>query len=139
LKFQPGQSGNPNGRPKGTGHRQQLFNTLVEPYVIALFDIAIKLALGGNENMLRLFLERLLPARPSDDAVAIDLDMQDLTKTESLVHIGKTILQGVAHSEITPEQAKVLMVTVDAQSRQIVTHELAQRVEAIEKALKRRR
>jgi hypothetical protein len=64
MKFQSGESGNPNGRPKGTGHRQQLFDNLVLPRTEELINVAIKKALAGNDTMLRLFLERILPPRP---------------------------------------------------------------------------
>ena len=45
MAFQTGASGNPKGRPKGTGSRQQIFNILVEPYRDALINTAINLAL----------------------------------------------------------------------------------------------
>ena len=63
MTFQTGISGNPNGRPRGTGTRQQIFSALVEPHRDALFRVAINMALKGNEAMLRLFLERMLPAQ----------------------------------------------------------------------------
>jgi len=37
------------------------------PHKTALLDKAIELALNGNESMLRLFLERMLPAKPHDE------------------------------------------------------------------------
>jgi hypothetical protein len=54
MTFQTGTSGNPGGRPRGTGTRQQVFSALVEPHREALFEVAIDMALKGNEAMLRV-------------------------------------------------------------------------------------
>lgn len=139
MKFQPGMSGNEKGRPRGSGHRQQLFNKLVEPRKEELFEKAINLALSGNDLMLKLFLERMLPSRPTDDAVSLDITGMDLTKVESLLAAGKTILEGVAAAEITPSQGKALMGVVGAQTKQIEAHELSQRVAAMERTLNKRK
>ncbi len=79
MAFKQGISGNPNGRPKGSGHRLQLFNELVLPHEGELIHKAIQLALAGNEIMLRLFLDRLLPAKPKDEIVT------DQTKHENVI------------------------------------------------------
>lgn len=72
MTFKTGESGNPNGRPHGSGYRQKLFNTLVAPHKEKLFETGINLALAGNEVMLRLFLERMLPAKPIQESIAIE-------------------------------------------------------------------
>lgn len=65
MKFQPGESGNPYGRPKGSGHRALLFNSIVdEGKKKQLIIKAYNLALDGNEAMLKLMLERILPPKP---------------------------------------------------------------------------
>lgn len=105
MKFQPGKSGNPNGRPIGSGQRQKLFSQLVEPHKTALFDKAIKLALPGNEAMLRLLLERMLPAKPMDEPITLDMPKAPLNKTEALIALGQELLRAVTAGEITPEEA----------------------------------
>jgi len=105
MKFQTGESGNPQGRPKGTGQRQQLFNSLVGPHKEALFDTAIKLALGGNEAMLRLLLDRILPARPQDEPICIDMPVGDFTSTEIIAQLGVATMKAVTAGKMTPEEA----------------------------------
>jgi hypothetical protein len=139
MTFTSGISGNPTGRPKGTGSRQQLFNSLVEPHKEELFETALNLALGGNEAMLRLFLDRMLPTKPADDPVALSLSDSNGTKTDALLHLGGSILKAMSQSELTPQQAKTLMSTLDMQRKQIETSELADRVKVIEQVLKQRK
>ena len=139
MTFKVGESGNPTGRPKGTGHRQKVFNNLVEPHQDALFDTAIKLALGGNEGMLRLFLERMLPAKPIDDAVTVEIPEKNASEAEMLLAWGETILRAVSKGEITPDQGNSLMTVIDAQRKNIETSELASRLIEIERILKQRK
>jgi len=73
MTFQAGKSGNLHGRPPNTGHRQQAFNALVLPHKEALFNKAIEMALAGNERLLIVFLERLMPAKPVDEPILLDL------------------------------------------------------------------
>lgn len=139
MKFKPGKSGNESGRPPGSGHRQKLFNTLVSPHREKLFETAINLALSGDQGMLRLFLERMLPAKPSDDAVSFDLPCSDIKKTDTLLACGEHILKALAQSELTPEQAKTILSTLEMQRKQIESCELAARVASIEQVLKHRK
>jgi len=108
---------------------------LVEPDKEALLDIAIKLALGGNEAMLRLFLERMLPPRPTDDTVTINLPNGDIKKADVLLTCGENILKAVGQCDVTPQQAKILMGSLEIQRTHIETSELVDRVAAIEKIL----
>jgi|SRR5215467_16289160 len=71
--FEPGQSGNPSGRPKGARNKATVaIEALFENEAEQLARKAIDLALGGNIPALRLCLERLCPPR-RDRGVAFDL------------------------------------------------------------------
>ena len=137
MAFKPNQSGNPDGRPKGSGYRQQLFKALIEPHKEALFDTGINLALAGNEGMLRLFLERMLPSKPIDDTIDIDAP-KDLTKACSLLEYGENILKAVSQGQLTPQQAKTVMATIEMQRKNVEMSEIVDRVVAIERMLKQR-
>lgn len=139
MTFRAGQSGNPDGRPKGSGHRQQLFNALVEPHREALFKKAIDLALrDGNEAMLRLFLEKMLPARPADDTITMEVSGRS-GKTEDIILWGSAVLQDVSQGYITPREGAAIMGCIEAQRKNIETVELSQRVSEIERTLNRRK
>ena len=137
MAFKPNQSGNPDGRPKGSGHRQKLFKALVEPHKEALFDTGINLALAGNEGMLRLFLERMLPSKPIDDTIDLDTP-EDLKKACSLLEYGENTLKAVSQGELTPQQAKTIMSAIEMQRKNVETSEIVDRVVAMERILKQR-
>src|SRR5215470_15837058 len=71
--FEPGQSGNPSGRPKGSRNKATIaVEALLENEAEALTRKVIELALGGNLAALRLCFERLLPPQ-RDRHVSFDL------------------------------------------------------------------
>jgi hypothetical protein len=123
---------------KGTGYRQQLFKALVEPHKEALFETGIALALSGNETMLRLFLERMLPSKPNDEP--IDLDIAEGLRTAcGLLESGENVLKAVSQGQLTPQQAKAVMATIEMQRKNVETCEIVDRVAAIERVLKGRK
>lgn len=131
MTFQTGISGNPSGRPKGTGTRQQIFSALVEPYKEALFTVAIDMALAGNEAILRLFLERMLPEKPNDEPIQIEIP-DGSSYTQAISCIGKEALQAVMSGMITPDEAARISNLVGANARLIALVELEQRMKALE-------
>ena len=71
--FEPGQSGNPSGRPKGARNKATLaIEALLDGDAEALTRKVVAMALEGNIPALRLCFERLLPPR-RDRAFAFDL------------------------------------------------------------------
>lgn len=124
MPFQPGISGNPEGRPKGTGNRQQVFNALVEPHKDALFAKAINMALDGNEAMLRLLLDRILPAKPQDEPIQIELPSDGITSAHTLAKLGAETLRAVTSGEITPEEARRMAAVIEAHQKTFITVEI---------------
>ena len=69
--FQPGQSGNPAGKPKGARNKTTLaVEALLDGEAEALTRKAIERALEGDSVALRLCLERI-PSRPARAAHAL--------------------------------------------------------------------
>jgi len=133
MAFRAGESGNPKGRPRGTGTRQQIFSALVEPHREALFKVAIDMALKGNEAMLRLFLDRMLPAKPNDEPIQINIPDCNSNYTQAISYIGKEALQAVTSGTITPNEAGQVASLIGANARLISLVELNQRMDALKK------
>src|SRR5262245_31856623 len=62
--FEPGKSGNPNGRPKGARNRTTVAaEALIEGKAEELVNKAVELALAGDATLLRAFLNTVAPPR----------------------------------------------------------------------------
>lgn len=71
--FEPGKSGNPKGRPKGSRNQATLLaEALLDGEAETLTRAIIKKALDGDLNALRFCVERLVPAR-REQRVTFDL------------------------------------------------------------------
>ncbi|WP_010598995.1 DUF5681 domain-containing protein [Rickettsiella massiliensis] len=112
MAFKAGQSGNPNGRPKGSINNKTRWVKLLEYHADELIAQAIELAKSGDANTLRFCLERIIP-RAKDSPINLTLP-KELEQPKSLLEAGNAILNGVAKQEITPDQAKSLMSVLTA-------------------------
>src|SRR5215203_825083 len=98
MAFQKGQSGNPNGKPKGTRHRVTMAaETLMEGEAEAITRKAIELAKGGDGPALRLCMDRIYPARKER---SVRFRLPSLDKVEDAVAAHAAIVAGVAIGEL---------------------------------------
>lgn len=124
AKFQPGQSGNPKGRPKRTETLTRLREQLSER-APAIIERMIQAALDGDSTAAKLILERCLPVlkaegRPLPEKVQLDPD---------------GILEAVARGIVTLEQARDLMALLGERAKIAEAFETAERLERIERLL----
>ena len=131
--FQKGQSGNLDGRPKGSRNATTLaLETLLDGQGPALTQKAIDLALAGDMAALRLCLDRILPPR-KDSPVAFELpEMRTLNNTVSAMC---AIVKAVGDGDLTPAEAAELTKMVQAFAKIIETAELEERVRKLEEAI----
>ncbi len=133
MPFQPGISGNPSGRPKNTGNRQRVFNDLVGPHKESLFKKAIDMALNGNEAMLRLLLDRMLPAKPTDEPIQLDIsNATDFNNVRTITQLGSESLKAVLSGKITPEDAGRILALISGHYKTFELIELWEKFKAFE-------
>lgn len=130
-RFKPGQSGNPDGRPKGSRNATTLaLETLLDGQAQALTQKAIDLALTGDMVALRLCLDRILPPR-KDRPVTFTLpainSAQDAAATVSAV------LAAVATGELTPADAGEISKLIETYVKAFEMAELAERLDRLER------
>lgn len=126
-QWQPGQTGNPKGRPPGQSEITRLRATLAGdvPEILAGLVTAAK---GGDVQAARLILERILPpVKAVEQAVALQLP-EDGTLTAQ----GRAVLSAVAGGELAPSQGAALLGAIGTLARVTELDELTARITALE-------
>ena len=130
--FQPGQSGNPSGRPKGARNKATLaVEALLENEAEALTRKAIELAKEGNMAALRLCFERLLPPR-RDRGVAFDLPKIE-SAADAVVASG-AVLESCAAGTLSPGEAAEVMELIKTHLRAIELTQIETQMAALERS-----
>jgi len=115
--FEPGQSGNPSGRPKGARNKTTVaVEALLDNEAEALTRKVIELALAGNIPAIRLCFERLLPPR-RDRGVAFDLPK--IESAADAVAASGAVLESCAAGTLSPSEAVEVMRSIETHLRAI--------------------
>jgi hypothetical protein len=130
--WQPGQSGNPKGRPPGITEAGRLRAGIAED-LPAIIEKLREKALEGDTQAARLLLERVLPAvKPVEATVEVDIpEGADLTTQ------GEAIVRAVAHGIIAPGQGGALLSGLGNVAKLKEIDELTKRIEALESGAKK--
>jgi hypothetical protein len=124
--WKPGQSGNPKGRPAGTGEVGKL-RAAIAKRVPDLLDAMMARALDGDVGAARLLLERAIaPLKAMEQPQALTLP--DGTLTEQ----GHAVLRSVANGVLAPSQGAALLGAIGTLARVTELDELESRIAALE-------
>lgn len=130
--FQPGQSGNPNGRPKGArNHATVLAEALLDGEVEEITRKLIDKALEGDSAALRLCLDRLLPPRRGR---AVTFQLPAIGSPTDAVKASASVLEAMSAGALTPDEASTVMSMISSHVGLVETAELEARLTALEKA-----
>jgi hypothetical protein len=132
-----GRSDRPRGRPfaKGNGGRKpgsrnkstRLAEALLRGEEVELVRKGIELAKGGDPQMLRFFLDRILP---KDRPVRIDLPQ--IRSAQEAASAMPAIIQAVAGGEIAPAEGASVASLVAGLHRFVDITDLRERIESLE-------
>ncbi len=128
--WQPGQSGNPKGRPRGSRNRVTLVAlAAMEEGAEAIARKIVDMAKTGDMSAARLVLERLLP--PAKER-PIFLALPDTNTADGIAEAQQAILQAVAAGDLLPGEGATMAGIVEARRKAVETLELEQRITALE-------
>ena len=131
MTFQPGQSGNPAGRPKGVRAKAALFaEGLFEGEAEEIIREAVKLAKAGDIAAIRVCLDRITPRRR--DRV-VPFELPPLRSAASVLSALADIATAVSTGDLTPFEADAVSRVLDRYLRTLEHVDLEQRVAKLER------
>jgi hypothetical protein len=115
MRFQPGQSGNPAGRPPGALNKKTLAaRALLEERAEEIVTNLMDRAMEGHGTAMRLCFDRLVP-KGLDRPVAIELPV---VKTPEDAELALTVvLDELAAGKLTISEASALITVIDRMLR----------------------
>ena len=137
TRFQPGQSGNSAGKPKGARNRTTLaIEALIDGAAEDIANKAIELAKAGDSALIPALLDRAAPPR-RDRHIAFELPPME--KAANAVNVAAAIAQAVAAGELTPSEASELSDFVTNYAKALEISDLEARLQRLEAATGTRR
>jgi hypothetical protein len=134
-RFKKGQSGNPNGKPKGARNRATMIaQHLLDGETEALVRKAVDLALEGDSTCLRMCLERILP--PKKD-VPVEIDIPEIGVVADLPKLFAALTAKLREGITLPE-AKTVMDLAEVTRKSLEVVELEQRIGVLEEEARSR-
>jgi hypothetical protein len=129
-RWQPGQSGNPAGRPPGSRHTALVaLDAIGADNASAVMQAVVNAAKGGDMRAADILLSRLWPARKGRP---VALEMPPLHTAADVSAALAAVAAEMAAGNITPEEAGAVAAVIEAQRRAIETEDLAARIAALE-------
>lgn len=125
-RWKAGESGNPAGRPTGSGQVAKL-RAAISEHVPDIIIKLVAMAKGGDAASARLLLERVLPPIKASEQPA-PLSLPDGSLTDQ----GRAVLRAAAAGDLSPGQATQMLSGLAALANLIETDELEGRISALE-------
>ena len=127
-RWMVGASGNPLGRPSGTGHVARLRAELAEE-LPGILESLIRQAKGGDVAAIRVILDRVIPPLKAVEA-PLSLELPE----GGYATQGRAIVASAASGEVSAQEAAQLVAAIANLARVEALDELVRRVEALEQA-----
>lgn len=128
AKFQPGQSGNPSGKPKGAKDKRTELRQLLVPHHKKLVETLLHFAESGDMSAMRIVMDRLMPPLREEP---MRVSIPKITGADDCTKAQAAVLNAVAAGEMLPGEGETLSRLIDAQRKAYETSTLAKELEVI--------
>ena len=129
-RWQPGQSGNPAGKPKGARHAALIaLDAIGAENAQDVLASVVAAAKAGDMRAADILLRRLWPERKGRP---VALDLPKLCSAADLASALGAVAGAVASGELSPEEGQAVAAILEVQRRAIETAELETRIAVLE-------
>lgn len=133
MPFQPGQSGNPAGRPRGSRNKKALaLEGLLDGEAEAVMAKMIAMAKMGDDVAMRLCVERMMAPRRERP---VPLALPRIESDADVRKAAADVMEALAEGEITPKEAEQLLRTIAGACVILQSSDLAARLTRMEQWL----
>ena len=132
MTWRKGQSGNPKGRPPGSGEVARLRAAIAEHVPTIITRLVERATMEGDTQAARLLLERVLPPVK---AVALPEPLP-VPATGSLAERAEAVLAAMAAGQASPDAAEAALAGLVAVARLRTIDDLERRIAALEERSK---
>jgi len=130
TKFRQGQSGNPNGRPKGRKNQTtQALELLMKGEARDLTRKCIELAKKGDMTALRLCMDRIYPVRKGSP---VRFTLPSIKSAGDISTAINAILVAVSAGELSPEEGQSVAVLLEARRKSHESEDIESRLSELE-------
>lgn len=127
MRFKPGQSGNPAGRPPGRPSKVTQLRSQIEEHLPAIIQRLVREALDGDTQAASLLLSRALPPARAESVAQVIANAGTTSKERA-----EAVTQAALDGAIPASVAADFMAVLQAQARVIEVTELEERIAALE-------
>jgi hypothetical protein len=134
MTFQAGESGNPNGRPKGSRNRTtSVLRALIGNEAEDIIRVLVEAARNGNVSAAKVLLDRILPpARTGTGDVSLPL-----TSEQPVTVAVDELIRAVSAGEVAPSDAAVIATLLRTRAELTDLAELERRLAHLEAELRK--
>jgi len=138
MPFQPGQSGNPSGRPAGIADKRVKNRELFLTRAPDLINKAIDMALDGDVVAMKLCIDRIVP-KISHNTLESHIIAGDMKDPDELLKVGCNLISEITDGRLNTQNGKALSSILENQRKLIELVDLKNMLEELQELIKNKK